>query len=154
MYPHITSRHQRKGWGGRGARREPSVGKEDIYKQCTRTSLVITKGRGEGEGGPEESQVRYKRCLLIVLLVVVHKASFYHTVGTKRFSPNPCGKSFEGYWILKNHLTIMRKKRCFATRFATHCNSLQLNYNLIKTTHFQLLFNSIIITPMMSCWCH
>jgi hypothetical protein len=29
-------------------------------------------------------------------------------------------------------------------KIATHCiwwNSLQLNYNLVKTTHFQLLFN-------------
>ncbi len=34
------------------------------------------------------------------------------------------------------------------------CNSLQLNYNLIKTIHFQLLFNFVITTPMMSCWCH
>jgi hypothetical protein len=30
---------------------------------------------------------------------------------------------------------------------ATHCN-------FIKTTHFQLLCNSIIIAPMMSCWHH
>ncbi len=30
---------------------------------------------------------------------------------------------------------------------AIHCNS-------IKTIHFQLLCNSIITTPMMSCWHH
>jgi hypothetical protein len=65
------------------------MGEEDIYLQCTRTSLVLTKGSGEGEGGPEESQVRYKRCLLLVLLGVVHKVSFYHMVGTKHFSPKP-----------------------------------------------------------------
>jgi hypothetical protein len=70
------------------------------------------------------------------------------------------------------------KKGCFATHLATNyiytpwmltdklhqlqnynlrrirCNSLQLNCNSIKTTHFQLMCNSIIIAPMMSCWCH
>jgi hypothetical protein len=30
-------------------------------------------------------------------------------------------------------------------------DSLQLNYNFVKTTHFQLLCDSIITTPMMSC---
>ncbi len=34
------------------------------------------------------------------------------------------------------------------------CNSLQLNCNSVKTTNFQLLFSSIIITPMMLCWHH
>jgi hypothetical protein len=34
------------------------------------------------------------------------------------------------------------------------CISLELNCNLIKTIHFQLLCNSIIIAPMMSCWRH
>jgi len=34
------------------------------------------------------------------------------------------------------------------------CNSLQLNYNIVATTPFQLLFNSPITTIIMSCWRH
>jgi hypothetical protein len=34
------------------------------------------------------------------------------------------------------------------------CNSLQLNYNFVITTPFQLLHNSPMITIIMSCWHH
>jgi hypothetical protein len=34
------------------------------------------------------------------------------------------------------------------------CNSLQLNYNFVVTTPFQLLYNSLMIIIIMSCWCH
>ncbi len=35
-----------------------------------------------------------------------------------------------------------------------HCNSLQLNYNFVATTLFQLLCNSPMITIIMSWWHH
>jgi hypothetical protein len=34
------------------------------------------------------------------------------------------------------------------------CNSLQLNYNFVATTPFQLLCNSPMTIIIMSCWCH
>jgi hypothetical protein len=46
--------------------------------------------------------------------------------------------------------SIVNFCRTFATHYifgATHCN-------FVKTTHFQLLCNSIITTPMKSCWHH
>jgi len=41
------------------------------YIQYTRTSLVLTKGRGAGRGGGQERAkcVCYKRCLLVVVVV-------------------------------------------------------------------------------------
>jgi hypothetical protein len=44
-------------------------------------------------------------------------------------------------------------------RVASHhiyiwCNSLQLYYNFVTTTPFQLLCNSPMTTIIMSCWCH
>jgi len=64
--------------------------------------------------------------------------------------------------IKKYHYEI---KGCFAIGLATHCIYNEIHYiygethciygathyNSIKTTHFQLLCNSIISTPMMSC---
>jgi len=34
------------------------------------------------------------------------------------------------------------------------CNSLQLNYNFVAITPFQLLCNSPMTIIIMSCWCH
>jgi hypothetical protein len=81
---------------------------------------------------------------------------------------------WENSKVVKNN-NHYEKKGCFATSLATHCidtlgvltNKLhevvglqlivymmQLNYNFVKTINFQLLCNSIITTPMMSCWHH
>jgi len=49
-------------------------------------------------------------------------------------------------WALTNKLHELQSFNSLYIR----CNSLQLNCNFVKTTHSQLLCNSIVITPMKS----
>ncbi len=54
-------------------------------------------------------------------------------------------------WVLLDKLY----KNCKSCNLSyIQCNSLQLNYNFVTTTPFQLLCNSPMITIIKSCWCH
>jgi hypothetical protein len=56
-------------------------------------------------------------------------------------------------WVLLDKLQKLQSyKNC--NLLYIWCNSLQLNYKFVTTIPFQLLYNSLMITIIMSCWRH
>ncbi len=103
----------------------------------------------------------FLQCLPTILFIMVIQLSYnWLSLWEKMVFCNwPCNSIFQLHWTLATHCIYMLwilldKLQELQLTIYIGCNSLQLYYNFVTTTPFQLLCNSSMTIIIMSHWCH